>query len=43
LFTRDHALPGFRRVNQSFERSASTVPGRLSIQPKQSASSTDSS
>jgi hypothetical protein len=43
LFGRDQPLPGRRGVNSSRERPSSTVRRTLSIQPKQSASSTSSS
>ncbi|WP_223880909.1 hypothetical protein [Roseococcus microcysteis] len=43
MFTPDQALPGRRGDISSRERVASSLRGRLSIQPKQSASSTASS
>ena len=43
LFDRDQRLVGRRGVKSCRERSSSIAPATESIQPKQSASSTDSS
>ena len=43
LLDADHALRGLRGAKYSLVRCSSTLPRRLSTQPKQSASSTDAS